>query len=98
LKKQSQFARARIGVNSYLKGDYDNKSAGGAEKNKAKQSQLLTFGRKLWRIEQLSGTSCIEERSLCLMVYIDNITVVRQNNLKTKGTVHGSIGFPNFNR
>jgi len=35
LKKQSQFAPAQNSVKSYMKGDYDNKPAGGAEKNKA---------------------------------------------------------------
>jgi len=35
LKKQSQFAPAPIGVKSFLKGDYDNKPASGAEENKA---------------------------------------------------------------
>jgi len=41
LKKQSQFVSARIGVKSYIKGYYDNKPAGGAEENKAKQSQSV---------------------------------------------------------
>jgi len=35
LKKQSQFAPAPIGVKSFLKGDYDNKPASGAEEYKA---------------------------------------------------------------
>jgi len=33
LKKQSQFASARIGAKSYLKGGYDNKPASGAAEN-----------------------------------------------------------------
>jgi len=41
LKKQSQFAPGLIGVKFYLKGDYDEKPVERAEKNKAKQSQLL---------------------------------------------------------
>ena len=41
LKKQSQFASTQIGVRSFMKGDYENKAAGGDEKNKAKQSQFL---------------------------------------------------------
>jgi hypothetical protein len=41
LKKQSQFALAQVGAKSFMKGDYDNKAAGGDEKNKAKQSQFL---------------------------------------------------------
>jgi hypothetical protein len=39
LKKQSQFAAGQIGAYSYMKGTYGNKSACGARKNKAKQSQ-----------------------------------------------------------
>jgi len=35
LKKQSQFAGGQIGVNIYLKGNYDNKPACGHGKNKA---------------------------------------------------------------
>jgi len=46
LKKQSQFAGGQIGVRSYLKGDYDNITACGARKNKAKQSQSPGFARK----------------------------------------------------
>ena len=38
---QSQFVPAQMGVKSFMKGNYDNKPAGGAEKNKAKQSQFL---------------------------------------------------------
>jgi hypothetical protein len=34
LKKQSQFAPGLIGATSYVKGDYDNKQASGAEKTK----------------------------------------------------------------
>jgi hypothetical protein len=41
LKKQSQFVPAQMGVKSFMKGNYDNKPAGGAEKNKAKQIQFL---------------------------------------------------------
>ena len=41
LKKQSQFAPAQVGAKSFMKGNYDNKSAGGDEKNKPKQSQFL---------------------------------------------------------
>jgi hypothetical protein len=40
LKKQSQFEPARIGAKSFEKGDYSNKPASGAEKNKANQSQF----------------------------------------------------------
>ncbi|MGB2864109.1 MAG: hypothetical protein WBC05_12340, partial [Sedimentisphaerales bacterium] len=40
LKKQSQYAPAEVGATSYLKGDYENISAGGAEENKANQSQF----------------------------------------------------------
>ena len=40
LKKKSQFAPAEIGVMSFVKGDYDNKPACGAEENKANQSQF----------------------------------------------------------
>jgi hypothetical protein len=40
LKKQSQFAPARIGAKSFVEGDYGNKAARGAEKNKPKQSQF----------------------------------------------------------
>ena len=47
LKKQSQFAPAIIGVTPFLKGDYGNKPASGAEENKPNQSQflLLTTGK-----------------------------------------------------
>jgi len=38
LKKQSQFAPAQNIAKSYMKGDYDNIPASGAEENKAKQS------------------------------------------------------------
>jgi hypothetical protein len=41
LKKQSQFAPALIGATSFVKGDYDNKPACGAEENKANQSQFV---------------------------------------------------------
>jgi len=41
LKKQSQFAPAQIGAKSFLKGDYDNKLAGGDKENKANQSMSL---------------------------------------------------------
>jgi hypothetical protein len=47
LKKQSQFASGAIGAKSYLKGDYGNMPARGDQKNKAKQSQMPAFGRKL---------------------------------------------------
>jgi len=40
LKKQTQFAPALMGVTPFMKRDYDNKSAGSAEENKAKQSQF----------------------------------------------------------
>jgi hypothetical protein len=40
LKKQSQFAPARIGAKSLVKGDYGNRPACGAGKNKPKQSQF----------------------------------------------------------
>jgi len=40
LKKQTQFAVGRNSAKSYMKGDYDNKPASGAEENKAKQSQF----------------------------------------------------------
>jgi len=39
LKKQSQFAPARIGAKPYVKGDYGNITALSARKNKANQSQ-----------------------------------------------------------
>jgi hypothetical protein len=42
LKKQSQSAPGRIGAKSFAKGDYGNKPACGAEKNKPKQSQFPT--------------------------------------------------------
>jgi len=45
LKKQSQFDPAQVGAKSFMKGDYENKPAGGDEKNKAKQSQFL-----YWRL------------------------------------------------
>jgi hypothetical protein len=40
LKKQSQFAPARTGAKSFVKGDYGNRPGCGAERNKAKQSQF----------------------------------------------------------
>ena len=40
LKKQSQFLPGQIGVTSFVKGDYGNKPACGAEENKANQSQF----------------------------------------------------------
>ena len=39
LKKQSQFAGGRIGVKSYVKGEYGKIPDSGAGENKAKQSQ-----------------------------------------------------------
>ena len=41
LKKQSQFVSTQIGVRSFMAGYYENKVAGGDEKNKANQSQFL---------------------------------------------------------
>jgi hypothetical protein len=41
LKKQSQFAGGQIGVNPYLKGEYDKNRPVGQDKNKPKQSQYL---------------------------------------------------------
>ena len=52
LKKQSQFAAAQIDVKSYLKVDYGNKPACGAQKNKAKQSQLPTGAFRIWNIRK----------------------------------------------
>jgi hypothetical protein len=40
LKKQSQFDSTLMGATPFVKGDYENKPAGGAEKNKANQSQF----------------------------------------------------------
>ncbi len=40
MKKQSQFAEVQFGAKSFMKGDYENKPVGGAEENKANQSQL----------------------------------------------------------
>jgi len=40
LKKQSQYESALMGVTSYMQGDYSDNPAGGAEENKANQSQL----------------------------------------------------------
>jgi hypothetical protein len=40
LKKQSQFAKARIGVSIYMKGYYEEFHALGRRENKAKQSQF----------------------------------------------------------
>jgi len=66
LKKQSQFAPARMRVTSFLKGDYGNKPAIGAEENKAKQSQFhapaLTKGagkreKSLAAADSLTGIS-----------------------------------------
>ena len=40
LKKQSQYAVRQIGVNSYLKGDYEQNSRFGLEKNKANSKPI----------------------------------------------------------
>jgi len=40
LKKQTQFVPDDISAKSFVKGDYGNKPACGAEENKAKQSQF----------------------------------------------------------
>jgi len=40
LKKQSQFAAAKIIVTSFVKGDYVNKPGSGAEKNKANSKPI----------------------------------------------------------
>jgi hypothetical protein len=42
LKKQSQYMPALMGVTSFAKGDYEDNSNGGAQENKANQSQLHT--------------------------------------------------------
>ena len=42
LKKQSQFAPELMGTTSFMQGAYGNNPAGGAEENKAKQSQFQT--------------------------------------------------------
>ena len=47
LKKQSQYVPALMGVTSYVKGDYVNKPAGGAEENKANQSQTKPISAPL---------------------------------------------------
>jgi hypothetical protein len=50
LKKQSQFAPARMGAKSYMKGDYEDKPARGAEENKANlpapKGQTVATARK----------------------------------------------------
>jgi hypothetical protein len=43
LKKQSQFAPARIGAKSFVKGNYENISRRGLRENKAEQSQFIFF-------------------------------------------------------
>jgi len=40
LKKQSQYAPELMGTTTFVKGDYENKTAHGVEENKAKQSQF----------------------------------------------------------
>jgi len=47
LKKQSQYVPALMGVTSYVKGDYVNKPAGGAEENNANQSQTKPISAPL---------------------------------------------------
>jgi len=49
LKKQTQFAGEQIGANSYLKGDYDNKLASGARKNKANSKPIKLVPSTLFR-------------------------------------------------
>jgi hypothetical protein len=46
LKKQSQFAAEKIGVNSYMKGHYENKPPIRAQKNKANQRQFKFYRRE----------------------------------------------------
>jgi len=41
LKKQSQFAPGGMGATSFVKGNYDNKSAGGAEKTNPIKAKLI---------------------------------------------------------
>jgi len=43
LKKQSQFAAAYLTTKPCIQGDYGNMPAGGADENKAKQSQSLAL-------------------------------------------------------
>jgi hypothetical protein len=43
LKKQTQFAAAQVDAKSFVKGDYGNMPARGAQKNKANQSQKTGF-------------------------------------------------------
>jgi hypothetical protein len=53
LKEQSQYALARIGANSLVRGDYGKKQACGLEKDKPKQSRFQ-MGRllinRMWRV------------------------------------------------
>ncbi|HUT45726.1 MAG TPA: hypothetical protein VMX36_05540 [Sedimentisphaerales bacterium] len=57
MKKQSQFAPAQNSAKSYVKGDYDNIPASGAEENKAKQSQFQMGHLLISRMKRFfSGT------------------------------------------
>jgi hypothetical protein len=60
LKKQSQFAPAKIGANSFAGEDYEKKSRPGLGKNKVKQSQSPAFSRKSEALNPKSETSRME--------------------------------------
>jgi hypothetical protein len=47
LKKQSQFVADQISVSSLQRKDYENRARPGLRGNKAYQSQMPAFGRKL---------------------------------------------------
>jgi hypothetical protein len=57
LKKQSQFAAARTGAKSFVKGDYGNKWACGAKKNKPNKANFeKNQGRRVIQRYPDSGT------------------------------------------
>jgi len=58
LKKQSQFSGGQIGANSYLKGNYGNKPACRAQKNKA-NFIVLSSADSVW-IPAFAGMTNME--------------------------------------
>jgi hypothetical protein len=63
LKKQSQFAPARIGVKPYIKGDYGNITALSARKNKANQSQFINVPRSAFCVQRREKKRNLKKQS-----------------------------------
>jgi len=65
LKKQSQSDPGQNGATSFVKGDYDNKPAGGADENKAKQTQIsaLSSHEGIGKRESAAEANRLQDKS-----------------------------------